>query len=234
AIQFTADCWTQVSDGNGKVLFSAIKRKGDSLELTGKPPFAVRSGFFGFSPPVAALLTLLTTKDGSLPQGCITSSFLANLVMWRHEPILHAKLAQRGITYSRYVDDMVMSSKNHLDKKTQTWAISQVYGMLARHGLKASRKKHEVFSASQPMIATKLIVNRKPSLSAKKRAQVRTQVRQLELAASNGLNSEELKQLTDKAAQRVGQLARFHKTSAAHLKNRILNVRTGLSKIEKQ
>ncbi|MDH0731208.1 helix-turn-helix domain-containing protein [Pseudomonas sichuanensis] len=44
-IQFTADCWTQVSDGNGKVLFSAIKRKGDSLELTGKPPFAVRLGF---------------------------------------------------------------------------------------------------------------------------------------------------------------------------------------------
>ena len=44
-IQFTADCWTQVTDGNGKVLFSAIKRKGDSLELTGKPPFAVRLGF---------------------------------------------------------------------------------------------------------------------------------------------------------------------------------------------
>ncbi|WP_060511410.1 RodZ domain-containing protein [Pseudomonas sp. NBRC 111124] len=45
AIQFTADCWTQVSDGNGKVLFSAIKRKGDNLELNGKPPFAVRLGF---------------------------------------------------------------------------------------------------------------------------------------------------------------------------------------------
>ncbi|MEX5339624.1 RodZ domain-containing protein [Pseudomonas sp. I2] len=44
-IQFTADCWTQVTDGNGKVLFSAIKRKGDSLDLTGKPPFAVRLGF---------------------------------------------------------------------------------------------------------------------------------------------------------------------------------------------
>ncbi|TLP63427.1 MULTISPECIES: RodZ domain-containing protein [Pseudomonas] len=44
-IQFTADCWTQVTDGNGKVLFSAIKRKGDSLDLTGQPPFAVRLGF---------------------------------------------------------------------------------------------------------------------------------------------------------------------------------------------
>ena len=45
AIQFTADCWTQVTDGNGKVLFSGIKRKGDNLDLTGKPPFAVRLGF---------------------------------------------------------------------------------------------------------------------------------------------------------------------------------------------
>ncbi|HDS1816643.1 TPA: helix-turn-helix domain-containing protein [Pseudomonas putida] len=45
AIQFVADCWTQVSDGNGKVLFSAVKRKGDNLELTGKPPFSVRLGF---------------------------------------------------------------------------------------------------------------------------------------------------------------------------------------------
>ncbi len=45
AIEFVADCWTQGSDGNGKVLFSGIKRKGDNLELTGKPPFAVRLGF---------------------------------------------------------------------------------------------------------------------------------------------------------------------------------------------
>ncbi|MBA1201850.1 helix-turn-helix domain-containing protein [Pseudomonas capeferrum] len=44
-VQFVADCWTSVSDGNGKVLFSGIKRKGDSLDLTGKPPFAVRLGF---------------------------------------------------------------------------------------------------------------------------------------------------------------------------------------------
>jgi len=44
-MQFIADCWTSVTDGNGKVLFSAIKRKGDSLDLTGKPPFAVRLGF---------------------------------------------------------------------------------------------------------------------------------------------------------------------------------------------
>ncbi|MNL21928.1 Cytoskeleton protein RodZ [compost metagenome] len=44
-LQFTADCWTQVTDGSGKVLFSGLKRKGDSLSVNGKPPFAVRLGF---------------------------------------------------------------------------------------------------------------------------------------------------------------------------------------------
>ena len=44
-IQFIADCWTQITDGNGKVLFSGLKRKGDSTAVNGKPPFAVRLGY---------------------------------------------------------------------------------------------------------------------------------------------------------------------------------------------
>ncbi|GID07913.1 MULTISPECIES: RodZ family helix-turn-helix domain-containing protein [Pseudomonas] len=44
-LQFSADCWTQVTDGTGKVLLSGLKRKGDSVSVSGKPPFAVRLGF---------------------------------------------------------------------------------------------------------------------------------------------------------------------------------------------
>src|SRR5471030_842855 len=44
-LQFTADCWTQVTDGNGKVLLSGLKRKGENVSVSGKPPFAVRLGF---------------------------------------------------------------------------------------------------------------------------------------------------------------------------------------------
>ncbi|NVZ25957.1 helix-turn-helix domain-containing protein [Pseudomonas gingeri] len=44
-VTFVADCWTQVTDGGGKVLFSGLKRKGDILEVSGKPPFAVRLGY---------------------------------------------------------------------------------------------------------------------------------------------------------------------------------------------
>lgn len=44
-IQFSANCWTQVTDGNGKVLLSGLKRKGETVDVSGKPPFAVRLGY---------------------------------------------------------------------------------------------------------------------------------------------------------------------------------------------
>lgn len=44
-VQFVADCWTQVTDANGKVLVSALKRKGDSLELAGKAPLEAAPRF---------------------------------------------------------------------------------------------------------------------------------------------------------------------------------------------
>ncbi|MFV3303983.1 RodZ domain-containing protein [Pseudomonas sp. NY15181] len=44
-IQFTEDCWTQVTDADGKVLFGSLKRKGDSLELAAKAPVQLRLGF---------------------------------------------------------------------------------------------------------------------------------------------------------------------------------------------
>lgn len=44
-VSFVADCWTQVTDASGKVLFSALKRKGETLQLTGKAPLELRLGF---------------------------------------------------------------------------------------------------------------------------------------------------------------------------------------------
>ncbi|WP_192984762.1 helix-turn-helix domain-containing protein [Pseudomonas sp. EggHat1] len=44
-VQFTADCWTQVTDADGKVLLSALKRSGERVELAGKAPLELRLGF---------------------------------------------------------------------------------------------------------------------------------------------------------------------------------------------
>ncbi|MGV8843442.1 MAG: RodZ domain-containing protein [Pseudomonas sp.] len=44
-LQFTANCWTQLTDATGKVLLRGLKRSGDSLELKGKAPLELRLGF---------------------------------------------------------------------------------------------------------------------------------------------------------------------------------------------
>jgi cytoskeleton protein RodZ len=44
-LQFVADCWAQVTDGSGKVLMSGLKRKGETIDVSGKPPFSVRLGY---------------------------------------------------------------------------------------------------------------------------------------------------------------------------------------------
>lgn len=45
-IRFTASCWTQVSDGSGKILFSGVKKGGESLEYASiKAPVNIRLGF---------------------------------------------------------------------------------------------------------------------------------------------------------------------------------------------
>lgn len=45
-IRFTANCWTQVSDGTGKILFSGVKKGGESLEYASiKAPVNIRLGF---------------------------------------------------------------------------------------------------------------------------------------------------------------------------------------------
>ena len=44
-LQFSADCWTKVTDANGKVLFSGLAKAGTFRTVTGKPPLDLHLGF---------------------------------------------------------------------------------------------------------------------------------------------------------------------------------------------
>jgi hypothetical protein len=185
--------------------------------------------FFGFAEEVAELLTSITTKDGTLPQGAIPSSYLANLAFWRVEPKLQAMLESRGITYSRYVDDITVSSKERVSKDNQTWLIAQIYGMLRKHGFRAKRRKHDSSSAGRRIVTTKLVANMRPALPSEERAKIRTAVFQLERRIESGERSPQLRKELDRVAGRVGKLNRFHKTEAAGLATRVRVVRAALS-----
>ena len=185
-------------------------------------------GFFNFPPNVASLLTRLCTKDGALPQGGIPSSYLANLALWRDEPLLHAKLNAEGIVYSRYVDDIAMSSKAALSTESKTKLIADVYGMLARNGLAAKREKHEIHPATRRMVATKLVINRKASLTPQRRANARVAIFQVEQLAASDAPTQQVLEAMHRAANRLGLLGRFHPNLAAPLKARLEKVRGDL------
>ena len=181
--------------------------------------------FFRFSEDVANLLTSLTTKEGELPQGAITSSYLANLAFWNQEPRLQTKLAKREVVYSRYVDDIAVSSKQTLTKEEQTALIAQIYGMLKRQGYKAKRRKHETFTSGRRMLTTKLMVNRKPALQTKERQNIRAAVHALEQRIASGERGLGIKTELNRATSRVGRLGTLHPTEAKPLKLRLSHVR---------
>ncbi|MBB1472606.1 RNA-directed DNA polymerase [Luteimonas sp. MC1782] len=190
---------------------------------------SIWTGFFGFSPEVAQMLAVLTTKNGSLPQGAVTSSYLANLAFWKKEPILQQQLELNGIAYSRYVDDITISSRRALLNPELSWCIAQIYGMMRGAGMQAKRGKQEIWRGDGRMLATKLVVNRRPALPPNDRKAIRTAVFQLEARFAAGDVEDTFATELNRVAGRVVRLAQFHPVIGAALKGRIASLRQQLS-----
>ncbi|OXC73828.1 Retron-type RNA-directed DNA polymerase [Caballeronia sordidicola] len=185
-------------------------------------------GFFGFSQDVATILTKLTTRFGALPEGAITSSYLANLVFWRLEPGLHEQLSIRGIAYSRYVDDICVSSKEFLPDIDKSAAISEIYTMLGRLAYTAKRKKHEIQTSGHQMFATKLMVNRRVAIPHSERHNLKSAVFQLEGKFKHGARDVAFFEELSRTTNRVGRLGQFHMQEATKLKERLKKLRMRL------
>lgn len=142
--------------------------------------------YFRFDSSVADALTALTTKDGCLPQGAKTSSYLANLVFWRTEHNLVEHLAYLGWTYSRLVDDVTISIASEPAKADLTKVNKTVIGYMQRHGFRIKRTKHEIFHRNHPMRVNNLIVNDHPALPKQKRHKIRAQINTLNQQLASG------------------------------------------------
>lgn len=187
--------------------------------------FNIWKCFFNFSDEVAQCLTKLTTKNNELPQGAITSSFLANLVFWRDEPKLYSNFKKIGITYSRYVDDITVSSKLFLTKNEKSYIINQLHKMLVRNNYALNRSKHNISSSNKRMTTTGLNVNNKPSVNKNNRRKIRTSVHKIEKAIENAENISFEKGVYPQTMGRVLYLERFHPNEAASLKRRLLTLK---------
>lgn len=182
---------------------------------------SIWTGVFGFSEEVADCLTKLTTKNGFLPEGAITSSYLANLTFWRDESGLVDELGSHGLTYSRYVDDITVSSKVFIDDAIKEMIIAKIYGMLRKNGYSAKRRKHEIKSGKDRMAVTKLTVNKSLGTTKSSKHRVRAALHQLEQKIKAGdFDAEIMKQISS-VEGRINNFASFHPGEANAMKHRL-------------
>ena len=97
--------------------------------------YFVWNTILGCSPPVAKLLTELTTFEWHLPQGSPTSPALGNIFLsYIVRPVLQS-CDQKGIVASIWVDDLVFSGRRARE------VMELVRATLAQHGLRSARRK---------------------------------------------------------------------------------------------
>jgi hypothetical protein len=105
---------------------------------------AIFQHFFHFSEDVADLLTRLVTLNGRVPQGACTSSYIANLVFFNSEYSFVSKLRNKGLLYTRLLDDVTISSPRLISQDEATEIIKDVAGLFKRHNLRLNQKKTKI------------------------------------------------------------------------------------------
>ena len=107
-----------------------------------------------FPPQVQTLLASLCCYDSMLPQGAPTSPYISNLVMKPFDGYMEEWCRQRGISYTRYCDDMTFSGS--FDAREVT---AKVRAFLLCLGFELNEKKSRLITQGGRQEVTGLVVN---------------------------------------------------------------------------
>ncbi|MEJ5132445.1 reverse transcriptase family protein [Acinetobacter sp. MYb177] len=103
---------------------------------------SIFKNFFRYSDSVSTILATLCCVDLKVPQGGITSSYLASIALHSLEENLFLRMKSKKLIYTRYVDDITISSKNR-DFNFEA-IINIVESLLNNLNLPLNKKKIEV------------------------------------------------------------------------------------------
>lgn len=133
---------------HGASLLVTIDIKRCFPSITNKQIYSIWSDLLGCAPPVAALLTRLTTFDRHLPQGAATSPLLANLCIWMIDEPIRQACKQLGVVYSTWIDDLAFSGQ-------RARALIEIAAdTLIVNGLRISRKKIHIMGPRATKVIT--------------------------------------------------------------------------------
>lgn len=177
--------------------------------------------FFCFPPGIADSLTKLTVHDGQLPQGAPTSSYLANLVLWKQESSVVESLGVAGIRYSRYVDDITLSSTCFQNVARQNSMVRTIQTMCDKNGYLIKESKHRIESSGKAMHVNNLLVNKGVTLPKKERARIRAAVGACEKHTESERAIDEYRTLFNSTLGRVNRLRQYHRYEGSMLLQRL-------------
>jgi len=129
---------------------------------------------FGYKPDVVNLLSRLTLLNGELPQGGPTSPYLANLVFFPSDETIQTLATERNITYSRYADDLTLSS----DKPFDGDFLLRIEKVIEGARFSINRAKFLKVGKGQRHITTGFVVNEKAHPSRTFRRRLRAKFHQ--------------------------------------------------------
>lgn len=148
--------------------------------------YSIWRELLGFNEEVSELLTRLTTLDGNLAQGAPTSSYLANLALWRSERYIVQQLEQDDILYTRYVDDIVISSQTKLSTTEKDRHIRAAQKVLLSCGLKIKTRKTEIMDSNVRQTVHNTVVNSgRPTAGKARKSLMRAMVHRFKQACTD-------------------------------------------------
>lgn len=124
-----------------------------------------------FPKQIGAMLTTLCCYREALPQGAPTSPTISNIVMKSFDDYIGGWCAERGISYTRYCDDMTFSSDKPLYGVYQ-----KVKRILLTMGFEVNESKTHFVSSSGRQSVTGLTVNDKLAVNKQTKRELRQEV----------------------------------------------------------
>ena len=184
--------------------------------------------FFKFSQDVAETLTDLVTFEGALPQGAVTSSYLANLIFHDKEYKLVSKFRRKSLSYTRLLDDITVSSSQKMSNENTTEIIKDISRMISEKNLKINSRKTDITSKddhNRIMKVTGLLVNSfSPRCSKSDKKNIRAAVKNCEIEFLDSSSSDEYHKLWNETSGKVAKLQRVGHSQAKALRVRLSKI----------
>jgi RNA-directed DNA polymerase len=145
--------------------------------------FSIFEDFLDFPKDVSLILTELCCYENRIPQGGLTSSYLASLALFDIEHKVVRRLNKKGLVYTRLVDDITVSSKVH--NYDFSFARKIITDMLYSKDLPINEAKTKIErSASEPLTVHGLrVCFKEPRLPSDEAKRIRAAVKNVEIVA---------------------------------------------------